>query len=65
MNEFYQFLMEFTKGTTPTKAHLQRRYGNEKLLEALHQGYIVMFGPERGEDTQYTITAKGKEKRDR
>jgi len=65
MNDFYGFLMEFSQGTTPRKEHLERRYTPEKLIEAIEKGYIIECGRTSEGEPKYSITALGKEVRDK
>lgn len=63
-NEWYRFLMEFTKGTTPYRGYLVRKYSEEMVLEALDKKYIVACGKTEYNETKYSITALGKKVRD-
>ncbi|MCR5478639.1 MAG: hypothetical protein K6F27_02115 [Ruminococcus sp.] len=65
MNNLYGFLMEFTKGTTPRKEHLVRRYSEEMVKEALENGYITEYGKNNDGEMMYMITSLGKEFRDK
>ena len=56
--------MVFTNDNHPCESHLVHKYGKEMLEEALNNGYITTFGLTSDGETQYTITEKGKNKRD-
>lgn len=64
MGNYYGFLMEFTKGTTPCREHLVRRYGESVVDGAISSGYIMECGTNSWGDIKYTITSKGKKERD-
>ena len=61
---WYKFLMEFSRGTTPRRSHLVRRYSEETFLEAIDNGYIVKCGETSEGEPMYTITQKGRSVRD-
>ncbi|MCH5193590.1 MAG: hypothetical protein J1F11_06485 [Oscillospiraceae bacterium] len=63
-NKWYGFLMEFTKGTTPCREHLVKRYSEEMLLEALKNKYIEECKNNKSNDIKYRITDLGKKVRD-
>ena len=64
MNKYYKILIEFSNGTTPCKPHLIRRYGEDLLKECLQKEYIIQIGTNSVGDPIYTITEKGRQKRD-
>ena len=64
MNKFYGFLMEFSRGTTPCREHLIKRYSSEMITEALEKGYIFECGKNEYNDIKYSITELGKKVRD-
>lgn len=64
MEKQYQFLMEFSHGTTPCAQHLCNRYGAKPVNYALENGWIVACGKQDNGDTLYTITELGTQVRD-
>lgn len=64
MNEYYTILMEFTKGTTPCRTHLTRRFSETLVKSAIELGYIVQIGCNSYNEPIYAITEKGIKKRD-
>ena len=64
MNKFYSMLMRFTQGTTPSRAHLKQKYGEELIDEALRLGYIIELRKNEFGEPVYAITIDGKSKRD-
>ena len=64
MNKFYSMLMQFTQGTTPSRAHLKQQYGEELIDEALRSGYIIEIRKNEFGEPVYAITIDGKSQRD-
>ncbi len=64
MTSWYGFLLEFTKGTTPRRSHLTRRYSEGMVQEAIDNGYIVECGKTSDGEKMYAITPNGKSVRD-
>lgn len=64
MNKFYSMLMQFSQGTTPSRTHLKRKFGEALIDEALYLGYIIELRKNEFDDPIYAITASGIEKRD-
>lgn len=64
MERQYQFLCEFSNGTTPCAQHLCKRYGANQVDTALKNGWIEPCGKQVDGDTLYTITELGKQTRD-
>ena len=65
MENVYQFLREFDRGTRPRKSHLERRYGKEYVKKALEYKWIVETNPDRTGEILCAITNEGIERRDK
>lgn len=64
MNKFYAMLMQFSQGTTPSRSHLIRKYGEALVDEALSLGYIFELRKNAYGEPVYAITNEGKAVRD-
>ena len=65
MNKFYAMLMQFSQGSTPSRSHLIRKYGEELVDEALSLGYIRERRKNAYGELVYEIKDEGKLIRDK
>lgn len=62
---FYGLLMQFTKGTTPSRRHLLKHYSSEMIDMAIDLGYIVEIRRNDYNEPVYAITDMGRDIRDK
>lgn len=62
---FYGLLIQFTKGTTPSRKHLLKHHSSEIIDKAIDLGYIVETRRNTYNEPVYAITNLGKEVRDK
>lgn len=63
-NCFYELLMQFTGGTTPSRKNLSKHYSENLIDEAINLGYIKEIGKNDIGDPVYGITESGRQTRD-